>query len=95
MFVKVLAAEDVLAGHAKAHHALRNGNQSVPQWRVSNLRVRGSLSPLTNWAKRMGHGPRVDVTVLHTTERRRVVVNSVRASFLFLASGGVHPRREK
>ena len=32
---------------------------------------------------RMSHGLRVVVTVLHTTERRREVVNSVRASFLF------------
>ena len=32
---------------------------------------------------RVSHGPRVVVTVLHTMERRRVVVNSVRASFFF------------
>jgi len=33
---------------------------------------------------RMSHGLCVVVTVLHTMERRREVVNSVRASFLFL-----------
>ena len=33
---------------------------------------------------RVSHGLRVVVTVLHTMERRREVVNSVRASFLFL-----------
>jgi hypothetical protein len=32
---------------------------------------------------RMSHGLCVVVTVLHTMERRREVVNSVRASFLF------------